>query len=98
MVKKIVWTPQARTDRYDILKYYDSQGTPKQTLKKMNSKITTIIQKLGQFPYLGKPFGEFSERIIYKDSYSIIYKEEDNSIIVLQIWDTRRNPKDGPFG
>lgn len=93
MAKQIIWTSQAKIDRYDILNYYFSHGTPKQSLKKINSRITGIIKHLAQFPSLGKTF-QGEEKIIYKDNYSIIYRNQDEKILILQIWDTRRNPED----
>jgi toxin YoeB len=93
MVRKIIWTPQAKIDRFDILEHYYKKGTPKSTLRKLDLKIKSIIHHLSRFPSLGKSSAKNSERILYKEHYSIIYKYIDDDILILQLWDTRRNPE-----
>jgi len=94
MAKRITWTPQAKIDRFEILEYYFEAGTPKKSLRTIDSQIRKTIKLLSKFPQLGKTFGNFGERIVYKSYYSIIYKVEDDSILIMQVWDSRRDPKD----
>jgi plasmid stabilization system protein ParE len=94
MAKRVTWTPQAKIDRFEILEYYYKAGTPKKSLRNIDSQIKDMVKYLSEFPQLGKQFGSHNERIIYKSYYSIIYKIINEAILILQVWDTRRNPED----
>jgi len=97
MAARIVWTPQAKIDRFDILNFYHENGTPKSTLIELDNKIRNIIEYLSYFPELGVAYKSKNARILYKDNYSIIYRIENEEILILQIWDTRQNPKNLPL-
>jgi len=92
--KRIIWTPQAKIDRFDILKFYSDAGISIKSLRKIDSQFRNTIRHLSVFPNLGKSFGNQNERIIYKGYYIIIYKILEDSIQIMQIWDSRRNPDD----
>lgn len=97
MAGRIIWTPQAKIDRFDILEFYHNKGTPKNTLIKIDNRIRNIIEYLEIFPDLGVEFKSKNARILYKDNYAIIYRIEDPDILILQIWDTRQDPKKLPL-
>ncbi len=97
MAGRIIWTPQANLARFDLLKFYHDNGTPKNTLKRLDNKIRNIIDNLTFFPNLGVTYKSKYERILYKDNYSIIYKIESNDILILQIWDSRQDPQNLPL-
>lgn len=97
MACRIVWTPQAKIDRFDILNFYHESGTPKSTLIKLDNKIRNIIEYLSFFPELGVAYKAKNARILYKENYSIIYRIKGKDILILQIWDTRQNPKNLPL-
>lgn len=92
--KRIIWTPQAKFDRYDILNYYACTGISNKILQKIDSQLRNSVRHLSVFPNFGKLYGTQNERIIYSGYYCIIYKIVDDSVQILQIWDTRRNPED----
>ena len=92
--KRIIWTPQAKLDRYDILKFYADAGTNIIALRKIDYQFRNSIKHLSIFPNLGKTLANQNERIIHSGYYNIIYKILDDAIQILQIWDNRRNPDD----
>ena len=75
----------------------NENGTPKSTLIKLDNKIRNIIEYLSFFPELGVAYKSKNARILYKDNYSILYRIEKEDILILQIWDTRQNPKNLPL-
>ena len=97
MAGRIIWIPQAKIDRFDILKFYYNNGTPKNTLIKLDNKIRNLVEYLKLFPNLGVVYKSKNVRILYKDNYSIIYRIEINDILILQIWDNRQDPKNIPL-
>ena len=44
--------------------------------------------------YLGKPTDFENVRVSLVEKLSLFYKVESNNIIIVGIWDNRRNPKD----
>jgi len=44
--------------------------------------------------YLGKPTDFKNVRVSLANNYSLFYKVEKNVIIIVGIWDNRRNPED----
>ena len=69
------------------------------TLKKLNSSIKSIEAILIENPLLGavEPLLRGREQeyrhIVIKPLFKIIYRIEDDIIYMIDIWDSRRNPK-----
>jgi len=57
-----------------------------------------VVQLLSDFPYLGRKLdSEREERFFIKDRYYIFYLDEVDSIKILHIWDSRRDPTELPL-
>jgi len=52
-----------------------------------------VIQLLSHFPSLGRELEDRKERFFIKEHYQIFYLDEADSIIILHIWDSRRDPE-----
>jgi len=96
MVKKVVFTERAEKERLSILEYYFEQTgstkIPTQIYQQFNRTIDNILH----FPESGVKLKN-SNRGIIKSHYKIVYKIENDSIVILHIWDTRQNPKNLPL-
>jgi toxin YoeB len=46
------------------------------------------------YPFIGKPTNKPNIRIKIIREYLIVYEIHTEKIVVLGVWDTRRNPKD----
>jgi len=95
MVKfKIDWSVEARLDLLDILKFYKNQiGTATYSIK-LNSEINKSIKLIAKNPLIGILSDYDSVRAIIKGDYEIIYEIFEYSILIIMIWDCRRNPED----
>ena len=62
--------------------------------KKLNSKITRSLKLIAQNPLIGIKSEIESVRTLITGDYQIIYEMVDNVIIVVMIWDCRRDPED----
>lgn len=98
MVKRIVWSLNAKKERKEILEYWiKNTGNSKYSLK-LRSEFNLLIKYLLEFPKIGSKVYEYNARCLVKGDYKIFYdiKEETNilEISILHIWDTRRNPED----
>jgi toxin YoeB len=95
MVKhKIKWSIEARLDLLDILEYYIIRNKSTQYSKKINSKINSSIKFIIINPLIGLQTQIVSVRAFVTGDYQIIYEICDNLIIIIMIWDCRRDPED----
>ncbi len=92
--KKVTWTDFARQDFKETLSFYNERNQSKSYSKKLLKKIKTIIGLIVRHPNLGTAT-EFQEiRVIGTTPFRIYYKNKEDSLVILLIWDSRRNPED----
>lgn len=92
MAKRIKWSTYAVADRISILDYWFKRIGNKNYSKKLDNSLKAVIGKLSIYPKLGRQLNNRDERFFVKDSYQIFYTESLDSIEILHIWDSRRNP------
>lgn len=97
MAKRIKWSKHAVADRIAILDYWFQRIGNKKYSQKLDQSLKTVINKLSIYPQLGRQLNDREERFFVKDSYQIFYTETLDSIEILHIWDSRRNPYDLTF-
>lgn len=91
---KIEWSVEARLDLIDILEFYIGRNKSAVYSNKLNSKITKSLKLISQNPLIGIKSGIESVRALITGDYQIIYEIIENLIIVVMIWDCRRDPDD----
>ena len=94
MAKRIKWSTHAVADRISILDYWFQRIGNKKYSKKLDNSLKEVIKKISIYHQLGRQLGNREERFFVKDSYQIFYIETSDSIEILHIWDSRRNPED----
>jgi toxin YoeB len=92
MAKRIVWTDKAQSDRFSIFEYWNNRNKSKQYSKKLNSLINETLTVVSKHPLVGKRTDIENVRAKLLRDYLIVYEETENVIVVLTIWDNRRNP------
>lgn len=101
MVKKItriLWDNEAKKSLhtiYQYIKHRESIGQAKRVRKKIIEevrKISLFPQKSSREPNLKSEKGDFRFKVIW--SYKIIYEVTENSILILDIFHTSRDPED----
>jgi len=94
MAKRLVWSSIAKQIRKEILQYWIQRNKSKHYSKKLNSLFEMSAQQLADFPYSGVSVsGKLYRGKLIKDYY-LLYKISDDSIEILFIWDTRKDPAD----
>jgi hypothetical protein len=95
MVKfKIDWSIEARLDLIDILEYYIKHNKSNTYSIKLNAKINKSINQISKNPFLGIPTDYDSVRALITGDYQLIYEIFDQLILIIMIWDCRRDPED----
>jgi plasmid stabilization system protein ParE len=95
---KVEWSIEAKLDLIDILDFYIKRNKSITYSYKLNKKIIKSIQLLRRNPLLGIPTENDSVRALITGDYQIIYEVFDQLILVIMIWDCRRDPEDKRIG
>lgn len=95
---KIEWSTQASLDLYDILDFYIRRNGSAEYSKKLNSKIDKSISLIAGNPVIGTQTDYDSVRALITGDYQIIYEIFDRLILIIMIWDCRRDPEDLRIG
>ena len=97
MVRRLIWSPEARNSRKSIFDYWNNRNKSKAYSRKLNLLFNTNLKIVIQLPEFGKPTFREDSKFIIVSHFEIIYKITLNEIVVLDIWDTRQNPQDFPI-
>ena len=94
MVRQIVWGHLAQKERLQILHYWDKRNKTKAFSRKLNQIFKQDLNLVCKYPYIGKPTNKPNIRIKIVREYLLVYEINTEKIIVLRVWDSRRNPTD----
>jgi toxin YoeB len=92
MVKKIVWSAKAQSDRKEIFLYWNARNKSTSYSSKLNYLFEDAVNLIAKFPKIGKPSEYKDTRIKIVRDYLLVYKEYKDLILIITIWDGRQNP------
>ena len=93
-ILRIRWTEEASNNLENIVKYLESNWSEKE-LKSFFLKLEKQLELISIFPQ-AYPLSAFTKKIhrcVFLENLSIYYIIDNESIILLSIFDTRQNPK-----
>jgi len=94
MVKrKVIWSFNAQNDRKEILQYWKQRNKSSAYSKKLRKLFGKAITQIAAHPGIGSPTQIENVRVKVVRDYLIVYKEFDEQLYLLAIWDSRRNPE-----
>ncbi|WP_051220659.1 type II toxin-antitoxin system RelE/ParE family toxin [Flavobacterium filum] len=97
MVRRLIWSIEARTSRKNIFDYWNNRNKSKVYSKKLNSLFKENLLIVSKLPEFGNATKYDDTKFIIISHFEIIYKITDTEIVVLDIWDTRQNPINFPI-
>jgi len=89
---KVFWTKTAIKQRNYVFKYWNERNKSAEYSKRLNIKIMERTSLLKSQPKLGVRSDFKSVRIVSLGHYSILYKIEEQKIIIVGFWDNRQDP------
>lgn len=89
--RKIVWTETANIERLEILEYWISRNQSKSYSIKLNRLLNKTVRDLAEAPELGRRTKEGRARVKILLNYLLFYDFTDSELIILSIWDSRRD-------
>lgn len=96
--RKVIWSVEAKLDLFDILDFYLKRNGSAVYSKKLNLRFQKSVQLISQNPFIGSQTDFEMVRTLIRDDYQIIYEIFDQFILIIMIWDCRRNPMDKRIG
>ncbi len=95
--RKITWTLASLESRKEIFDYWNKRNKSSIFSKKLRNLFNEHLLIVADYPLssekITKP--DIRKRLV-RDFY-ILYNITDTEIIVLDVWDTRQNPKEFPI-
>ncbi len=95
--RKIVWTNSAKLELKEILIYWTKKTKSKAYSKKLSILISEAINLLSQHPKIGRTTTDENTRISIVRNYLIFYEVTETQLIILSIWDSRRDENETDF-
>jgi plasmid stabilization system protein ParE len=92
MAKKIIWTQKANLERKEILEYWINRNKSKNFSIKLNKLIVETLRNTSLNPNIGRNSDIENVKIKIIRDYLLFYEVHIDEIVVLCIWDGRRNP------
>lgn len=94
MVKKIIWSKRAKRDWLEILEYWVQRNKSKNFSIKLNQHIEKDLILILKFPLKGKKTDISNIRVINIKDYLMYYEIKGETLLILTIRDSRRNPNE----
>ena len=95
---KIEWSTDAKSDLFDILDFYIQRNKSTTYSKKLNAEINKSIKLISRTPLIGTKTDYDTVRALITGDYQIIYEIYDQLLLIVMIWDCRRDPEDKRIG
>jgi plasmid stabilization system protein ParE len=91
---KIEWSTEARLDLIDVLEFYIQRNGSSSYSKKLYAQINNGLKLVAKNPSIGVQTDFPDTRTLITGDYQIIYVITEKTILVVMLWDCRRNPDD----
>lgn len=91
--RQIIWTHRVNEERKEILSYWIQQNKSKVFSSKLNKLIIESLKLTAEFPETGRKTTLDNVRVKIIREYLLFYEITKTSLIVLSIWDGRRDDK-----
>lgn len=97
MARRLIWSIEARNSRKSIFEYWNNRNKSKIYSNKLNSLYNENLKIVLKLPEFGHQTYKENTKFIIVSHFEIFYKITPKEIVVLDIWDTRQNPKNFPI-
>lgn len=92
--RKIIWSPEAKKELKEILKFYHKRNGNKIYSDKLNQEFRETTKHIHDYNSLGHPTDYENVRVITSGVYLIFYEVKKDTIEIFKVWDGRRNPEE----
>ena len=93
----IKWSTKARNSRKSIFEYWNKRNKSRTYSNKLDILFNEALNQVSFLNEIGKPTDIPNVRIKVVSHFELIYIISATQITVLDIWDSRQNPKNSPI-
>jgi len=90
--RRVVWSPKAKKKRKEILQFWIHHNQSTTYSRKLNALFREKTDQLKMIAYIGRPTDHENIRIKRVSHFLIYYEITDETIDILNIWDSRDDP------
>lgn len=92
MAKRLMWSKRARKELIEILIFWNKHNKSTTYSDKLRKQIRRTLQAVCENNFIGRPTTEPDIRVTVCDNFLLFYQIHPNEIVVVRIFDGRRNP------
>lgn len=92
--KQLTWSIRARQDVLDILRFYRKRNGNTVYCRKLRDEFRKATERIRDNVEIGQVIDKTNYRFVIVEEFQLIYRENENEIILVTVWDARRNPED----
>ena len=96
MARKVIWSFGAQEDKKSIFRFWNEHNKSSEYSRKLNRLFKAAINLLKDHPYIGRKTKIDNVHIKVVRQYLIVYEVRQYDLVILRIWDGRRNPSEMP--
>jgi plasmid stabilization system protein ParE len=93
MAYQIIWTEKANIERQNILEFWANHNQSKVFSLKLNKLFISTIRQLARKPTIGRKTEFENVRVKIVREYLIFYEIIKKNLVILSVWDGRRDKK-----
>ncbi|MEQ9422891.1 MAG: type II toxin-antitoxin system RelE/ParE family toxin [Cyclobacteriaceae bacterium] len=93
MAQRLIWSKSAVRDKRDILSYWIKRNESKNYSRKLNKLFDETAALVTAHPGIGNRTDFKDTRLKVVRDYWMVYRVVDETVQILRIWDTRRDPQ-----
>ena len=93
MVRRLIWSIEARNSRKSIFEYWNNRNKSKVYSRKLNLLFAENLAIVLKLPEFGISTTTTDIKFIIVSHFEIVYKITETEIVVIDVWDTRQNPE-----
>ena len=91
--KAVKWTLRAINDKLAIYEYWNNRNKSTAYSNKLEKLFNEAAKLLSQHPIAGPQTNYKNIRVKNLRDYQLFYQVLGDSVVVIAVWDSRRNPK-----
>lgn len=93
MAKTIVWSESAKIDLISIKAFFDNRNKSSEYSTKLLKTIKNSARLIEKHPDAGIDTSIVGVQGFIVRDYILFFKLNENYILIITVWDSRRNPK-----
>jgi len=94
MARRLIWSNLVEFQKKEIYKYWNQRNKSNEYSRKLDLLFTEVAELLLKKPLIGTKTSRKDVRLIIVRDYLMFYKVTRETIQILIIWDSRRDPQD----